>query len=104
MLKRSFSHWCVYISPHLYDSEYAASATLRQIQELPKVFFKDELHLSVSLRSFRAEKVSLLIKQILDIQSEEAAQTLAELRSYPIVLTRDLVKAKRWLKEQARRV
>jgi hypothetical protein len=101
-LKRSFSHWCVYISPHLYDSEYAASATLRQIQELPKVFFKDELHLSVSLRSFRAEKVSLLIKQILDIQSEEAAQTLAELRSYPIVLTRDLVKAKRWLKEQAR--
>ena len=67
-LKRSFSHWCVYISPHLHDSEYAASATLRQIQELPKVFFKDELHLSVSLRSFRAEKVSLLIKQILDIQ------------------------------------
>lgn len=87
-LKRSFGHWHIYVSPHLHDSEYAASATLRQIQELPNVYFRSELHLSVSLRSFRAEKVSLLVKQILDIQPQEAAKTLTELGSYPIVLTK----------------
>jgi hypothetical protein len=32
------------------------------------VVFKDELHLAVSMRSFRAENVSLLIKQLLDLQ------------------------------------
>ncbi|EKD52239.1 MAG: hypothetical protein ACD_62C00079G0005 [uncultured bacterium] len=67
------------------------------------ITYKDELHLSVSLRSFRAENVSLLIKQILDLDKEEAAKTLAKTcQQYPIVITRELSKAKRWLKQQAR--
>jgi len=68
-----------------------------------RLITKDELHLSVSMRSFRAENVSLLVKQILDINIEGATKTLNELEGkYPIVLTRDLLKAKKWLKEQAR--
>ncbi|MGI8733212.1 MAG: DNA/RNA helicase domain-containing protein [Pyrinomonadaceae bacterium] len=64
---------------------------------------KDELHLAVSMRSFRAENVSLLIKQLLDLEKDEAGKTLANVSArYPIVLTRDLAKAKRWLREQAR--
>jgi len=55
------------------------------------------------MRSFRAENVSLLVKQILDLDTEGARQTLAELNEkYPIVLTRDLSKAKQWLRSQAR--
>ena len=64
---------------------------------------KDELHLAVSMRSFRAEHVSLLVKQLLDLEKHEARKTLAQVSAkYPIVLTRDLGKAKRWLREQAR--
>ena len=64
---------------------------------------QDELHLSVSMRSFRAENVSLLVKQILDLKADEARKTLEGIQEkYPIVITRDLAKAKEWLKEQAR--
>ena len=55
------------------------------------------------MRSFRAEHVSLLVKQLLDLEKDEARKTLANVSAkYPIVLTRDLAKAKRWLREQAR--
>lgn len=101
-LQRSFPHWRLYISPHLQDSEYGAHETLQKITALPAVSFRDDLHLSVSMRSFRAENVSLLIKQILDLQPHAAAQTLHELQNYPIVITRDLAKAKQWLKQKAR--
>jgi hypothetical protein len=44
-----------------------------QILEKHKtVINKEELHLSVSMRSFRAEHVSLLVKNILDLNPEEA--------------------------------
>ena len=55
------------------------------------------------MRSFRAENVSLLVKQILDLNVEEAKSTLSKINAkYPIVITRDLCKAKQWLKQQAR--
>jgi hypothetical protein len=55
------------------------------------------------MRSFRAENVSLLVKYILDRDSEKAKQVYELIsEKYPIVLTRDLSKAKKWLKEKAR--
>jgi hypothetical protein len=102
-LGKSFPNWHLHISPRLTDSEYGAGKVLEQCKFLPNVKFQDRLHLGVSMRSFRAEKVSLLVKQLLDLEESEAAQTLAELRDrYPIFLTRDLAKAKLWLREKAR--
>lgn len=99
----SFKDWDVYISPRLTDSEYSAGETLKILKGRKNVLFNDSLHLSVSMRSFRAENVSLLVKQILDLNIEEANSTLKKISSkYPIVITRDLCKAKKWLKEQAR--
>jgi hypothetical protein len=55
------------------------------------------------MRSFRAENVSLLVKQILDLDANGARRTLSQVEDrYPIVITRDLTKAKGWLKSQAR--
>lgn len=102
-LERSFPRWHIYISPKLTDSEYSAEKGLNQIRSRKNVFYKEELHLSVSMRSFRAEHISLLIKQILDLQPNEAKKTLEKVRGkYPIVITRNLAKAKQWLKAQAR--
>ncbi len=102
-LNRSFPDWHIYISSQLSDSEYGTGKVFDKIKERSRVVKKEELHLSVSMRSFRAEKVSLLIKQILDLKLDEARGILAEIQErYPIVITRDLEKAKQWLKEQAR--
>ena len=55
------------------------------------------------MRSFRAENVSLLVKQLLDQNTNDAQNTFRSLNDrYPIVITRDLAKAKKWLKEKAR--
>lgn len=102
-LNRSFPEWNIYISSRLIDSEYGAGKVLEEISLHENVFTKDELHLSVSMRSFRAEHVSLLVKQMLDMDVNEAQKTLLKVESkYPIVITRDISKAKEWLKKQAR--
>jgi len=102
-LNRSFPNWHIYISSRLTDSEYVAGKVLEKIELLPNVVKKDELHLAVSMRSFRAEHVSLLVKQLLDLDVINARETLLKVSNkYPIVITRDIAKAKSWLKQQAR--
>lgn len=102
-LNRSFPDWHIYISSRLTDSEYGAGEVLSKLGARPNVLHKDELHLGVSMRSFRAEHVSYLVKQLLDLNTEEAHKTLENVKAkYPMVITRDLSKAKQWLKAQAR--
>ena len=102
-LSRSFPDWHVYISPRLTDSEYDATRVLQEMKTRSNVVYKDELHLGISMRSFRAEDVSHFVKQLLDIQPIEARSTLSKIETkYPIVITRDLPRAKKWLKENAR--
>lgn len=102
-LNRSFADWHIYISPRLTDSEYGSGEILKNLSNRPNVFYEENLHLSISMRSFRAEHVSQLVKQILDLEVEEAQKTLAKIKSkYPIAITRDLKKAKGWLKTHAR--
>ena len=98
-----FPQWDVYVSPRLIDSEYNAGQALLNLKEHSNVIHKDELHLSVSMRSFRAENVSLLVKQLLDLEAGQARETLGKIQDqYPIVLTRDVRRAKKWLRQQAR--
>lgn len=101
-LNNHFKDWHVHISSRLTDKEYAAGETLSLLVDHPNVYTTDELHLAVSLRSFRAEKLSLFVHQLLDTDKIAASETLKELTKYPIVLTRDVEKAKLWLKERAR--
>jgi hypothetical protein len=69
----------------------------------PLVVYRDELHLSVSMRSFRAEHVSLLVKQLLDLDKDAARATRKKVSAkYPIAITRDLSKAKKFLRKHAR--
>ncbi len=102
-LNRSFPDWHIHISDRLTDSEYGAGAILESIANRSNVNYNANLHLAVSMRSFRAEHVSLLVKQLLDLEVEDARRTLEQISSsYPIVITRDLAKAKQWMKKQAR--
>lgn len=102
-LNRNFPSWHVYMSDKLQEKEYADGKALSSITLAPsQIHTEPSLHLSVSMRSFRAEKVSLFVHQLLELNKEEAKATFAELVSYPIVLTRSLDDAKKWLKSHAR--
>ncbi len=101
-VKNKFPFWETRISPNLFDSEYNALEAIKKLQLKNNVVFNADLHLSVSMRSFRAENVSRLIKEILDLDSG-AKMTFSNLKDkYPLVITRDIKLAKKWLKEKAR--
>lgn len=102
-INRTFPHWQVYMSSKLTDIEYAAGNALNKLENKEKVFVKDEMHLAVSMRSFRAEHLSGLIKNLLDLDLQEAQRNYELIKEkYPIVISRDLATAKLWLKEKAR--
>jgi hypothetical protein len=102
-LIRSYPEWNIFISSRLTDSEYNAQGALTRVKPAGRISYNDDLHLGVSMRSFRAENVSLLVKQLLDLEEEQAKETLLKIKdNYPIALARDLSKAKLWLREKAR--
>lgn len=102
-INSAFPQWHVYISPELSDSEYAAGRAIESVRARPDVHFDRDLHLAVSMRSFRAENVSGFVKAILDCEADLARDAYARLRRrYPIALTRDLARARRWIREHAR--
>ncbi len=63
----------------------------------------DELHLKTSIRSFRADKQCGFVDSLLDNRAEDAKLVYDEIvDKYPIYLTRNAEKAKRWAKGQVR--
>jgi hypothetical protein len=102
-LLRSFPKWHLYISPAMSDSEYGAGNILATLKDRQNVHYVDALHLSVSVRSFRAENVAAFVKTVLDLEVDRARNILSAFSDrYPIVLTRNLDHARHWLREQAR--
>ena len=99
---RRYSSWDVYISQAILESVELSQEQITNIQS--QLNYQEELHLEMSMRSFRSESVSLFINQLLDLKVEEAKPTLSELieNNYPIVLTRSLERAKRWLRSKKR--
>jgi hypothetical protein len=55
------------------------------------------------MRSFRAEHVSAFVKATLDCDLERAKALLKDLSDrYPIAVTRDLFRAKEWVRRKSR--
>ena len=102
-LSRRFAHWDVYISDRLADQDYVSdNETVSRLRSMP-VIERHELHLAVSMRSFRAEALSEFVGHVVEnrpAQARPVYETVAE--RYPIWLTRELDSARRWLKHQAR--
>ena len=102
-LRRSFPDWNVYMSGNIQDVEYLRDRKWESLIDGLKINFDEHLHLSTSIRSFRSEKVASLVKYILDADAEQAALIYADMwKKYPIFLTRDLLIAKKWVREKSR--
>ena len=96
-IQRRYKSWDVYISQTILSKEQERDIA-------PQLKHQEELHLEMSMRSFRSESVSIFINQLLDLKVEEARSTLNKLKkdNYPIVLTRSLERAKLWLRSKKR--
>ena len=101
-LNEKSPNWKVYISPKLTEPEYAEGRVNALLAENKSVTYSESLHLGVSLRSYRAEKLSAFVHALLAIEPN-AAEFYREIKDrYPIVLTRDMKKAREWLHSRVR--
>ena len=89
--ERSLPHWQV----HLPD-------VLSHDHNLQNFVRARDLHLATSIRSFRAERLSDFVGHLIDGDAAAAAATQAQLVDYPLLITRDLNKARSWLRQRRR--
>lgn len=102
-LRVNYPSWEVYTSKEIAQNEYTRGADFLHLVRGLNITYIPDLHLSTSIRSFRSEHVSHFIKSLLDNNIKDAAAIYKQLSAkYPIVVTRDLGKAKEWLRQQAR--
>lgn len=101
-INEKFPHWKVYISPKLTEAEYAEGRVNELLADNHNVTYSEDLHLGVSLRSYRAEKLSAFVHALLSFD-ESAKNIYEEIKDkYPIVLTRDMATARKWLHSKVR--
>lgn len=102
-LRRAFTEWDVYITHQISDEEYRRSYAWKDMIAGLKVYAIEKLHLSTSVRSFRTPDLASFVKAVLDIDSQMAKDLLEKFKDkYPIMLTRDLAKAKSWIRAQCK--
>lgn len=103
VVRTTYPEWHVHLSAQLTDSEYGAREAISAMAGNPRVHIDDDLHLGVSMRSFRAEHVSHFVKRVLDLEVEAAASLYRDFAAnFPLVMTRSVDSARRWLRRQAR--
>lgn len=99
----NYPDWDAYISTHMTDSEYRAESAIKKLSARKNSHVRDSLHLSVSMRSYRAEKVSSFVKSLLDMNHDDATALVSGFNDkYPIKVTRNLDSAKNWIRSTAR--
>ncbi|CAM3295362.1 DUF2075 domain-containing protein [Asticcacaulis taihuensis] len=101
-IRDHFSHWQVHASAQIVQPDYDLKHDARAFIASEQVHLHDDLHLGVSMRSFRAETLSDFISHLLNGDAAAARAAHDRLGNYPILLTRDLNAARAWLRETAR--
>jgi hypothetical protein len=97
-----FPDWRVHASPKISEPEYDWRGDLLDRLASVDVNFEPDLHLSVSIRSFRAEHLAAFVAAVVSGESERARTLFGQIPRYPLVLTRSLHRAKEWIKQSAR--
>jgi len=104
-IEAKFSDWKVYISPQLIYGDHS-TGNMKLFEIMPpnvEIFESNDLHLNVTIRSYKAKDLSEWVSLLLDGRVEESRRLFNEnLIHYPIFITRDLNTVKIWLQKKAR--
>jgi DUF2075 family protein len=102
-IRKQFSNWNIYYSSQIVeDNNYVKSNELKTwLEKIGNI--RPDLHLAVSVRSFRSEKVSEFIHELLEVNKDNAKNLFNRIiKHYPLAITRDYNTAKEWLKTKAK--
>ena len=98
-----FKDWKLYYSSDIFKQLEDKSINKNMILSCDRCHKADELHLKTSIRSFRADKQCQFVDNLLDNDPEKTKEIYEIIsKKYPIYLTRNIIKAKSWVREQVR--
>lgn len=102
-LRNNYPNWDIYVSDKITDDEYSKGHNFAEMTKNMNVNIIEDLHLAVSLRSFRSENVSNFVKALLDVDIDTTKRLYEQFNNdYPVFVTRNLHKAKLWVRSQAK--
>lgn len=102
-LRNNYPNWDIYVSDKITDDEYSKGHNFAEMTKNMNVNIIEDLHLAVSLRSFRSENVSNFVKALLDVDIDTAKRLYEQFNNdYPVFVTRNLHEAKLWVRSQAK--
>jgi len=95
-------NWIVRVSPQVVsENENIPGGPLLQRGDTIDGLTEDpRLHLSMNLRSPRAEFLNQWVDAVIDLRINDARELFASMGDFPMVLTRDLESARSWLRDK----
>lgn len=90
-IERSFPHWQAHLP---LEMEHRC--------RIGQQVLTPDLHLSTSIRSYRAEKLSDFVGHLIAGEVEACRSIRSDLDKYPLLITRDLQPARDWLRSKRR--
>jgi hypothetical protein len=101
-ISRTSPAWSVLASPLVFDASTGEEEGSRLfpagVPPAQTIECDADLHLSVSIRSHRAQMVSQWVKFVLEGNSKAACELFKATSEFPVALTRDLAVAREWLR------
>jgi len=101
-INKRFQHWDVYHSNQLKNTNYNWGEDLASKMSGLNLTEERALHLSVSIRSYRAESLSDFVEAVIDGDSAKAKKIYEKIDQYHLAITRDIKQARLWLNRRAR--
>ena len=101
-LQGGLRHWQIALPPHLLAEAGPLDGALRWHLSQRGTIVDAGLHLGVSVRSFRADRVSAFVAALLSDDAAAAAALRPDPAQFPIWQTRELAAARHWLRRQRR--
>jgi Uncharacterized conserved protein (DUF2075) len=102
-IQNKYSNWEIHISPQLLSGD-SSTANQKLFLETPNhvvIHPNENLHLSVSQRSFKASNLNEWVNAVINNNSNEAARLSDSIkRDYPLFITKDINTAKDWLRKR----
>ena len=95
-------NWVVRVSPQVVSGnvDIPGGPLLQTGETIDGLVEDPRLHLNMNLRSPRAEVLNQWVDAVIDLRLSDARKLFESIGDFPIVLTRDLEAARKWLKDK----
>lgn len=101
--EKNYKDWDIHFSNSIVNSPNYIKTEIQRKWLMENGISETDLHLAVSIRSFRSEQVSDFVHQLLELNLNNTKKLFSEMKSsFPIFLTRNMEVAKNWLREESK--